>query len=69
MNGFHDIEQLSAYLDGQLGPSDSARLESRLQSDPQLASAYDDLRATRGILRPRLFVIVGTGPRPRCARR
>src|SRR5690349_20667774 len=51
MNGFHDIEQLSAYLDGQLSPSDSARLESRLQSDPELASAYDDLRATRGILR------------------
>jgi hypothetical protein len=25
--------------------------------------------ATRGILRPRLFVIVGTRPRPRCARR
>ena len=51
MNGFHDIEQLSAYLDGQLSPSDSARLESRLQSDPELASAYDDLRVTRGILR------------------
>jgi hypothetical protein len=51
MNGFHDIEQLSAYLDGQLSPSDSARLESRLQSDPELASAYNDLRSTRGILR------------------
>ena len=32
MNGFRDIEQLSAYLDGQLSPSDSARLESRLAS-------------------------------------
>jgi hypothetical protein len=51
MNRFHDIEQLSAYLDGQLSPSDSARLESRLQSDPELASAYNDLRSTRGILR------------------
>jgi hypothetical protein len=51
MNGFHDIEQLSAYLDGQLSPSDSARLESRLQSDLELASAYNDLRSTRGILR------------------
>jgi hypothetical protein len=51
MNGFHDIEQLSAYLDGQLSPSDSARLESRLRSDPELASAYDDIRSTRGILR------------------
>jgi hypothetical protein len=51
MNGFRDIEQLSAYLDGQLSPSDSARLESRLKSDPELASAYDDLRSTRSILR------------------
>jgi hypothetical protein len=51
MNGFRDIEQLSAYLDGQLSPSDSARLESRLKSDPEFASAYDDLRSARGILR------------------
>lgn len=51
MNGFRDIEQLSAYLDGRLSPSDSARLESRLKSDPELASAYDDLRSTRSILR------------------
>lgn len=51
MNGFHDIEQLSAYLDGQLSPSDSARLESRLKSDPELASAYEDIRSTRAILR------------------
>jgi hypothetical protein len=51
MNGFHDIEQLSAYLDGQLSPSDSARLESRLQSDPELASVYEDLRSTRSIFR------------------
>jgi hypothetical protein len=51
MNGFRDIEQLSAYLDGQLSPSDSARLESRLKSDPQLASAYEDIRSARGVLR------------------
>jgi anti-sigma factor RsiW len=51
MNGFRDIELLSSYMDGQLGPSDSARLESRLQSDPQLAAAFEDLRAARGILR------------------
>jgi hypothetical protein len=51
MNGFHDIEQLSAYLDGQLSPSDSARLESRLRSDPELASAYEDIRSSRAILR------------------
>src|SRR5687767_9252500 len=51
MKGFRDIELLSSYLDGQLSPSDSARLESRLNSDPELASAFNDLRAARDILR------------------
>jgi ferric-dicitrate binding protein FerR (iron transport regulator) len=51
MKRFQDIEQLSTYLDGQLNPSDSARLESRLKSDPELASAYEDIRSTRAILR------------------
>ncbi len=51
MKNFRDIEQLSSYLDGQLSPSDSARVESRIASDPELASAFEDLRATRGILR------------------
>jgi len=47
----YDIEQLSAYLDGQLKPSDSARLETRLASDPALASALDALRESRNLLR------------------
>jgi anti-sigma factor RsiW len=51
MKNFRDIEQLSAYLDGQLSPSESTRLESRLASDPELASAFNDIRATRSILR------------------
>ena len=51
MKNFRDIEQLSTYLDGQLSPSDSARLESRISSDPELDSALSDLRAARGILR------------------
>lgn len=51
MNNFRDIEQLSSYLDGQLSPSDSARVESRLSSDLELASAFNDIRAARGILR------------------
>jgi len=51
MKNFRDIELLSSYLDGQLSPSDSARLETRLASDPELASAFEDLRAARGILR------------------
>jgi len=46
-----DLELLSAYLDGQLDPSDSAQLESRLSSDPGLRIALDDLRSTRGLLR------------------
>lgn len=47
----HDLELLSSYLDGQLTPSDSARLESRLKSDGGLASTLDDLRAARTLLR------------------
>ena len=46
-----DLELLSSYLDGQLTPSDSARLESRLKSDGRLASTLDDLRAARTLLR------------------
>src|SRR5688572_2490180 len=46
-----DIELLSSYLDGQLKPSDSARLEARLASDPDLRAVLDDLRAARGLLR------------------
>ena len=51
MKNFRDIELLSSYLDGQLSPSESSRLESRLSSDPELAAAFNDLRAARGILR------------------
>ncbi len=46
-----DLELLSTYLDGQLKPSDSARLERRLASDPGLRAVLDDLRAARGLLR------------------
>src|SRR5215510_8964657 len=46
-----DLELLSSYLDHQLKPSDSARLEARLKSDPELVSALNDLRATRSLLR------------------
>jgi len=48
---FRDVELLSTYLDGQLNPSDSARLESRLKTDPELVAVMDDLRAARGVLR------------------
>src|ERR1035437_23724 len=46
-----DLEQLSAYLDGQLSQSSRARLEIRIQSDSALASALEELRQTRTILR------------------
>ncbi|MGB8980755.1 MAG: hypothetical protein WCC12_02660 [Anaerolineales bacterium] len=46
-----DLELLSSYLDGQLKSSDSARLESRLSTDPDLRGVLDDLRAARGLLR------------------
>ncbi len=46
-----DIELLSSYLDGQLSPSDSARLESRLLTDRELRSVLRDLRSTRSALR------------------
>lgn len=48
---FRDIEKLSAYLDGQLKPSEVARLETRIETDPELASVLKDLREARGILR------------------
>lgn len=51
MKNFSDIEQLSAYLDGQLSEPESKRLETRLESDAELASALSDLRAARDILR------------------
>jgi anti-sigma factor RsiW len=46
-----DLELLSSYLDGQLSPSDSTRLEARLKTDPELASVLTDLRAARTLLR------------------
>ena len=46
-----DLELLSAYLDGLLDPKESARLESRINSDRELESALSDLRVARGILR------------------
>jgi anti-sigma factor RsiW len=46
-----DLELLSSYLDGQLKPSDSARLEARFSTDPDLRAVLDDLRASRSLLR------------------
>ena len=46
-----DLELLSSYLDGQLSPSEFARLELRLSSDPTLRVVLDDLRGARSLLR------------------
>src|SRR5512139_3917367 len=46
-----DWEDLSAYLDGQLGARDQRRLEDRLQRSADLRAALQDLRRTRAVLR------------------
>lgn len=51
MKNFREIEKLSAYLDGELNSSESARLESRIKADPELASILSDLRSTRSLLK------------------
>lgn len=51
MNNTSQIDQISAYLDRQLSPSESARLEARLAADPQLAALLNDLRLARTFLR------------------
>ena len=73
-----DWEQLSAYLDRQLKPSERSRLEARLQVDPGLRTALEELRRTRAVLRstpqpraPRKFTLtpemVGARPARRLA--
>jgi anti-sigma factor RsiW len=72
-----DWEALSAYLDNQLKTKDRVRLESRLNENPELRSALDELRRTQAVLRsqprlraPRNFTLtaemagVRTGARP-----
>jgi anti-sigma factor RsiW len=48
---FRDMEQISAFLDGQLSQAEKTRLEARLRSDPALAVELAGLRQTRSILR------------------
>jgi anti-sigma factor RsiW len=59
-----DWEVLSAYLDGQLSSREQTRLETRLNKDPDLQSALEDLRQMRNVLRnlpkirvPRNFIL------------
>ncbi|MFO7586365.1 MAG: hypothetical protein R6W69_16685 [Anaerolineales bacterium] len=69
---FRDVEQLSALLDEKLNPADTARLQARLESDPQLRAVYDDLHQTRTLLRrlpqrrvPRNFTLKPSAARVR----
>jgi hypothetical protein len=48
---FRDVEQLSAYLDGNLSRAEAARLETRLRSEPGLGSVLQELRQARAALR------------------
>jgi anti-sigma factor RsiW len=48
---FRDVEQLSAYLDGQLPQAEAARLEQKLKADPQLADLHRQLSQARMVLR------------------
>ena len=59
-----DFDRLSAYLDNQLSPAEKAGLEARLEREPELKAALDDLRMTVRALRslpavkpPRNFTI------------
>lgn len=48
---FHDVQLLSEYLDGRLGPAAVAGLESRLKDDAELAAVLSDLRLARNLAR------------------
>lgn len=57
-------EDLSAYLDGELSPKESTRLDEKLQVRPDLRLALNELSQTRALLRsqpalraPRNFVL------------
>ena len=46
-----ELEQLSAYLDGQLGFVDSAEVQRELSQRPDLQRTLEELRQTRAMLR------------------
>lgn len=71
-----NVEQLSAYLDGELTEAERATLEARLQADPALRGELDSLRQTVALVRalptlkaPRSFALTaeqaGLVARPR----
>ncbi len=48
---FRDYEKFSAYLDGQLSPAETQKLEAQLKANPEWRLALDELSATRTLLR------------------
>lgn len=46
-----DFEKLSAYLDGQLTPSERKKLEERMRARPELHTALEEMDRTRALLR------------------
>jgi anti-sigma factor RsiW len=59
-----DWAQISAYLDGELSPQQQTQIKNRIEADPALRSALDDLKGVKDILRqapqvplPRSFVL------------
>src|SRR5512137_335253 len=46
-----DLESLSAYADGALPPAERQALEERLNREPALRQALQELRATSAVLR------------------
>lgn len=48
---FHDVEKLSTYLDSQLSKAACARLESRLESEPQLQAILKELKQARSVIK------------------
>jgi hypothetical protein len=59
-----DWAQISAYLDGELSPQQQSQIKNRIEADPALRSALDDLKRVKDILGqtpqvplPRSFVL------------
>jgi len=66
-----DWELLSSYLDDELNPREKARVEARLQAQPEFKEALDGLRRTKNILRkatirkiPRSFTLTAADVQP-----
>jgi hypothetical protein len=71
-----ELEQLSAYLDGQLNETEKRQIESRLSSEPELREKYDGLWKTKQLFSrlprvraPRSFILTPEMVKVRKAKR